>query len=300
MNLLYIVIQKKNLSEATHLINSGINLEGVGFNNETPLHIAFQYLPEIVILLIEKGANIYAVDNNNNTPIHKAVQYNLKEFKALLYSQEKVDVNILGLNHKTPLHIACLYQSKIAMELIKYNANIDLLDDRGRSALFYACYFHSEVALLLIKKNARLNDPDFKGDTPLHIASIKNLSVVKMLVHNNADIYTENNLGLTAFDVAQENSQYEIMAFLEKNSFYKEDRLGLTTLMKAVNSKNEDYIFALIENGGDMKHKNSLGQSALDILMRKNNISVKLKRLKEVLLLENFIINNNNEQHARL
>lgn len=134
--------------------NTDINQKN--YLGDTPLHIACRHNfqnESLLALLLNKGAKINATNNNGQTPLHYATRH-LRAVKLLLARGANVDAwtNIPQRNGKNRQRTALLelctqpgYSppeqqevSLIASVLIDHNADINALDEHGRSALHIA------------------------------------------------------------------------------------------------------------------------------------------------------------------
>ncbi|KAL7713948.1 Rab-GAP TBC domain-containing protein [Entamoeba marina] len=83
----------------------------------------------------------------------------------------------------TPLHLACLTNNLILVQLLVQNEKCDI----------------------------DINATDDNGQTPLHIAALSTCpipSIVQYLIHNGASIVTLDNASLTPFDYAEKNKHF--------------------------------------------------------------------------------------------
>ena len=78
--------------------------------------------------------------------------------------------------HRTPLHEACIGGHKhVVKELLKYVADIDVVDSNGQASAHLAAY-HGEAECLkvLIANGSSMALEDKQGRSPAHLAAIKN------------------------------------------------------------------------------------------------------------------------------
>jgi ankyrin repeat protein len=141
-------------------------------------------------------------------------------------------------------------------------------DSRGDPMLNLAIRDRSDgvINLLLSNKTTDVDLSNKFGETPLMIASIDgNLPVVKALVlQRNAKV---DHIGWTPLHYACTKGHLDVAQFLVANGATVDSlSLGDTTpLMMAVQSGNEELVGFLLAKGANLKLKNSLGLTAIDI-----------------------------------
>lgn len=120
--------------------------------------------------------------------------------------------------------------------MLKYDVNVDQLDDSGKTPLHCCCWFgnrQSEAAL--IAKKASVNVKDKSDDTPLHFACMHNYAdIVIDLLRAGADPKIKNQLGKTPEEVAEAEDHGEIVELLQKKGESEKKKVGLTALDKNI------------------------------------------------------------------
>ena len=100
---------------------------------------------------------------------------------------------------------------------------LDIKNELGITPLHYACYYGNKNAMdLLLDLGANINSVDNNNLTPLHYA-IKsgNEKIIKKLLVRGADKFIKSKDGLSCFDMAKELKNNDIIQFLEhKNCFF--------------------------------------------------------------------------------
>ena len=141
-------------------------------------------------------------------------------------------------------------------------------DPKGEPMLVLAIKDKSDDVIQLLISN-KLTDVDLSnnyGETPLMIASIEgNLPVVTSLIQQrNARI---DHIGWTPLHYACSKGQLEVAQYLLANGAIVDSLSpgNTTPLMMAVQSGNEPLIKLLLDKGADLRIKNSLGLTAIDI-----------------------------------
>ena len=101
----------------------------------------------------------------------------------------------------------------LVRDLIALGANLDWLDDYGRTAL-HCCgqYDHLEIAKMLIDAGADVNIQHSRGWTPLHIFTFYNHSrIVGMLIDAGADKTIPTNDGRLPYELAKTQELKELL-----------------------------------------------------------------------------------------
>ncbi len=86
----------------------------------------------------------------------------------------------------TPLHAACAWgQKAVADLLISYGADINTIDNEGKSPLFFAVINeYYDLIQLLLEKSAAITIKDQEGETVLDIARKKRKKVLLKLLNS--------------------------------------------------------------------------------------------------------------------
>ena len=138
-------------------------------------------------------------------------QNNIELCKAMLekYSNDEqlVDINYLGTEHESVLHIAAsenfLKLSEIILDYAE-QPHMNIRNLNMQTPLHVACYKGNlKIAQLLARSGADLNSIDKDGNTPLHLASISGHgTIVSWLLSRGPNILIKNNSGKTAEEVS--------------------------------------------------------------------------------------------------
>lgn len=160
----------KNLCE--FLITKGADVNEAPEPFYAPLYAAFNKRgnegEETFKFLVEQGSDFkivvggYTLLHNAALSCHDESQRNI----AVFLISKGIDVNALGHNDKTPLHmVGC---KEICKLLLSKGADIEAKDKTGRTPIFYASSNNKkEVCKLLLSKGVDVNAKDNKGQTPL-------------------------------------------------------------------------------------------------------------------------------------
>lgn len=186
---------------ATRLINSGININSVNSDGNTPLELACRHGQEkIVSLLIQSGANVnFTPPNALFTPLCSACEH-AHEKIALLLINSGADVNATTRkDNNPPLHQALrnFEADTVAKALIEKGANIRATGIIDQTALHDACSGnHYEIVEFLISKGLDVNATNCEGVTPL-AAAIQNPKIITLLLNKGANPNLKNKWGFT-------------------------------------------------------------------------------------------------------
>ncbi|WP_425386556.1 ankyrin repeat domain-containing protein [Wolbachia endosymbiont (group A) of Barypeithes pellucidus] len=167
------------------------------------------------------------------------------ELIKCLINQPGLDVNVRGLNGKTPLHCAIEFDelSMVDLLLTKKNINPFVEDNDGRTSIdevnavrylirkginvnvrnalhhtplhLAAGIGHAEVVKILIREgNAEIDVFDARNQTPMHYAvNNKKLEIVKLLLKLGADVNSarmgQNSMKLSPVHIAVSNTNYD-------------------------------------------------------------------------------------------
>ena len=102
----------------------------------TPLHFAVYYgLKKIVGLLVENFAKLtIKTKKEGETPLHIACKKGYFEIAEILLNQKYGDINFINetkIDGKTGLHLSVMNSSLVTKILLKYGANLRIIDNNG-------------------------------------------------------------------------------------------------------------------------------------------------------------------------
>jgi hypothetical protein len=154
------------------------------------------------------------------------------EYQALctaLYQQNYAETE-LALRHGAdantrcdwyglPLHytIQQLYPFQFVTLLIQYRADVNIIDNQGKTALHFATANQNietsiQVTRYLVEQGAHINARDKFGQTPLHTAA--NIEVVKYLIAHGANVNVQDHNGWTPLHEAVFRDKANIVKIL--------------------------------------------------------------------------------------
>ncbi|KFK33845.1 hypothetical protein AALP_AA5G067400 [Arabis alpina] len=169
--------------------------------------------------IIEHGGDVNARDHTGQTALHwSAVRGAIQVAELLL--QEGARVDAADMNGYQPTHVAAQYgQTAFFCHIVsKWNADLDVPDNDGRSPLHWAAYKgYADSIRLLLFLDAYRGRQDKEGCTPLHWAAIRgNLEACTVLVQagKKEDLMITDNTGLTPAQLAAEKNHRQVAFFL--------------------------------------------------------------------------------------
>lgn len=162
---------------------------------------------------------------------------------------------------------------KTVQEYITLGINIDLQDDKRRTALMIAMYKNDfKMAKLLIDNNADVNIQDNKFNSPFLYACEKGSVNMLKIMYEKANTKNVFNIyGANALMLACENGHLETTKFLLENTdvdVNHVNNLSWTSLLEITilgndNSNYVQIVKLLLEHGADKTIKDKKGHDAL-------------------------------------
>ncbi|XP_050542500.1 ankyrin repeat domain-containing protein 27-like isoform X2 [Daktulosphaira vitifoliae] len=182
--------------------------------------------------------------------------------------QPIVCVNFKDDQGLTPLHIAAFYGNPLVIELLlKYESDINALDNFMRTPVHYAALRGHQNALLFLLHNKAIMSGDNEGNTPLHLCCLNSHEAcVKALLYFmefsdlNFDINVQNNQGNTSLHLCFKWGYSNIVEILleHKGDPTLCNRRGQTCLDCAHNLKMINMFSALKKNSIECVRKRSV------------------------------------------
>lgn len=145
-------IRSRDVAAVRAALQAGADPGKPGEFGRTPLHLAVAESSEATELLLERGANPDAVDGDGRVPLHLA-------------------------------------HARTAALLLKFKANLLVLDRQGNTALHTAAEADAWMCKLLIEAGLPVDARNNSGLTPLHFAALEgNRNTAEYLLGKGADI----------------------------------------------------------------------------------------------------------------
>ena len=187
-------------------------------------HAAADDAPETAIALIETGVNINVMDENSNTPLHVAAMRNTHETAAVLLKHE-ADVNAKDNKGNTSLHVAAGKNAyETAEVLIQHGANVNAKNNDGYPLELEFWILECKIARQRDTYPNDMNGPNKRpqrtdvSSTPLHFAASENAhKTTELLLSHGAHVSTENAQDNTPLHCAALKNAYKTAELLLKN-----------------------------------------------------------------------------------
>jgi ankyrin repeat protein len=262
-----------------------VNVEDICGN--TPLPFASYFgRPKFVQLLLDHGANAHTANAVGRNPLHqlrpllsKVDPQDVCRVTRLLLEQG-VDVNVLDMNHETPLHVAssCGLLENVQL-LLECGAKANAENVHGQTPLHLVSqteFFNKEnanIAQLLLQFGADVNARDEHQATPLHFAtSCGYFEIALALLDHEANVNAQNVDGETPLHRVSLGSQFKdwhhlAQLMLERGADVNaQDKYQETPLHSASCMSKLETTRVLLEYGANIHAKNAQGQTPLHIV----------------------------------
>ena len=180
----------------TDLLSSGANPSLVcDKTSESSLHLAARYVRvDAAKSLLDSFPDLcHARDANGRTPLHTAIASDARGVFEILLRSRKTDFNAQTHDGTTPLILAARMNSEgMVEELVKAGAELNMVDESGRTALHWAVSVDNvRAAEVLLANGADRDAKNGKEETPLFLAAREGAyKCAKLLLdfHANRDI----------------------------------------------------------------------------------------------------------------
>uniref|UniRef100_A0A3Q2YYI3 Notch C-terminal domain-containing protein n=1 Tax=Hippocampus comes TaxID=109280 RepID=A0A3Q2YYI3_HIPCM len=187
---------------------------------ETALHLAARYArADAAKRLLDAGADPNAHDNMGRTPLHASVAADAQGVFQILIRNRATDLDARMNDGTTPLVLAArLAVEGMVEELIHCHADINAVDDHGKSALHWAAAVNNvEATLVLLKNGANRDMQDNKEETPLFLAAREgSFEAAKVLLDHYSNRDITDHLDRLPRDTAQERMHHDIVRLLDQ------------------------------------------------------------------------------------
>ncbi|RSL46418.1 hypothetical protein CEP53_010331 [Fusarium sp. AF-6] len=249
------------------LVRAGADVNERDSLGRTAIHVTKD--PEAVRVLLDAGADPNAETLFGETVLHSLPREADENYLKLLVEDGGADINKRELRRgQTPLMCAIVRDLDIALRILDYSPNLNVVDNAGNGPLHYAVSRYGKplftqpfVETEESKKSSRLHtllsalleagaDPRLAnedGETPLHLFDVRSLlhhpELLDLLVKFGANIEDRDSMGCTplfrqigrAVDFME---QHRLIEFFRKASanLHARDNRGRTLLHEAIRS----------------------------------------------------------------
>ncbi|KAK1785538.1 hypothetical protein P4O66_018902 [Electrophorus voltai] len=187
---------------------------------ETALHLAARYArADAAKRLLDAGADANAQDNTGRTPLHAAVAADAQGVFQILIRTRATDLDARMHDGSTALILAArLAVEGMVEELITCHADVNAVDELGKSALHWAAAVNNvEATIALLKNGANKDMQDLKEETPLFLAAREgSCEAVKVLLAHFANREITDHMDRLPRDIAQERMHHDIVQLLDE------------------------------------------------------------------------------------
>uniref|UniRef100_A0A8C3TG60 Neurogenic locus notch homolog protein 1 n=1 Tax=Chelydra serpentina TaxID=8475 RepID=A0A8C3TG60_CHESE len=214
---------------------------------ETALHLAARYSrSDAAKRLLEASADANIQDNMGRTPLHAAVSADAQGVFQILIRNRATDLDARMHDGTTPLILAArLAVEGMLEDLINCHADVNAVDDLGKSALHWAAAVNNvEAAMVLLKNGANKDMQNNKEETPLFLAAREgSYQTAKVLLDHFANRDITDHMDRLPRDIAQERMHHDIVRLLDEYNLVRSPPLhngplGAPTLSPPLCSPN--------------------------------------------------------------
>uniref|UniRef100_A0A8B9P8I4 Neurogenic locus notch homolog protein 1 n=1 Tax=Apteryx owenii TaxID=8824 RepID=A0A8B9P8I4_APTOW len=214
---------------------------------ETALHLAARYSrSDAAKRLLEASADANIQDNMGRTPLHAAVSADAQGVFQILIRNRATDLDARMHDGTTPLILAArLAVEGMLEDLINCHADVNAVDDLGKSALHWAAAVNNvEAAVVLLKNGANKDMQNNKEETPLFLAAREgSYETAKILLDHFANRDITDHMDRLPRDIAQERMHHDIVRLLDEYNLVRSPPLhngplGAPTLSPPLCSPN--------------------------------------------------------------
>ncbi|XP_071785110.1 ankyrin repeat domain-containing protein 27-like [Asterias amurensis] len=129
------------------LISNGGDVNATDYHGSTPLHIACSRGQQhATLLLLHEGAKVNIEDNDGNTALHLCSANGHEDcMKAMMYSNQPVDINAANCQGDTPLHLTTRwgYESLVQL-LLEHGASVEARNRRKETPIM--CSYNVNIS----------------------------------------------------------------------------------------------------------------------------------------------------------
>jgi serine/threonine-protein phosphatase 6 regulatory ankyrin repeat subunit B len=185
------------------------------------------------------------------------------------FVKEGGNLNIQDDRGRTALHLALRNKNSklIGAKLLLANGiDPEIEDLRGRTALHYAAHRGQSVIVdLLIKAQVNIDHKDTNAVTPLMLAGQKgHLETAKKLVNSGASVQAQDGDGWSVLLYSTDGGLNLVQYLIEQGADVKAtDNIGWNVLIHSANYNYKDVVDLIIEKGENVNSQGNDGMTAL-------------------------------------
>lgn len=232
--------------------------------------LQFSILTYFIAALSVVGVGCYAlvlITNYFAPKLHSSIANgDIKTIKKLIKS--KANLNAIDEEGRTPLNLAISLKNTQAIDLlIKGGADVHTKDKGGNTSLHWVIAQGLEKKIsLLINRGADVDARNDQGLTPLHLAALYgNEQAIKLLIDKGAKVDDKNDQGLTPLHLAVLLGNKEAMTLLTNHMVDFAD--GTQTALKVIDidtPKSNTEIIELLKKHAYTQDADQEGRKSLD------------------------------------
>uniref|UniRef100_A0A4W3H2C1 Notch receptor 2 n=1 Tax=Callorhinchus milii TaxID=7868 RepID=A0A4W3H2C1_CALMI len=224
-------LEDSSANVITDLIYQGANLLAqTDRTGETPLHLAARYArADAAKRLLDASADANAQDNMGRSPLHAAVAADAQGVFQILIRNRATDLDCRMNDGTTPLILAArLAVEGMVVELIHCHADVNAIDDHGKSALHWAAAVNNvDATRVLLKNGANKDMQDNKEETPLFLAAREgSYEAAKILLDHFSNRDITDHMDRLPRDIAQERMHHDIVHLLDQYNLIRSPQQG--------------------------------------------------------------------------
>ncbi|KAJ5155849.1 hypothetical protein N7492_008652 [Penicillium capsulatum] len=232
--------------------------------------------PEAVRIILRQGPDINAVDSQGGTALAAAAGVGNIEILTLLL-EAGADANMANGEGQTPLFLVVLNESQMTLSakvLLKHTSNVNHRDHHHWTVAHRAALGRVDLLSLLIENGADLNAVEDTGRTPLFLAVAENsLSCLNLLLEQNVDVNHREEDDWTALHFAAHNDQLRMAEALLDAGADIEALMAPAfgqnpPLLRAAWSGSAEVADLLIRRGANTQYISMRGNMAFDMAPR--------------------------------
>lgn len=273
---------------ARMLLNSGADINHTDDRGRTPIYMAVKHDHEDTVKYVLKHEpDLNIQDTAGETALFQSVKKYFTDTTRMLL-EACIDLNIQNNNGETSLYMAAKYNHFETFELLLDNgADPNIVTDEDKSILFFLFNNHymyefrkfiklETVDLNMTNKDGKTILYELCDDLPDNLNEEQRSDLILELIHLGADVSIKSNEGITPFEAALKNHQFNVVGLFYVNNIShtiperKRDMLLLKSTRIDVVEYSELFLFLC----KDVNVSNSRRRTALYYATIRNDIEL--------------------------